>query len=157
MPTARQTGRRVSLSIFGLLAVGAALLVARSRRRRRHHNHVNQSLFWAGGYRDNTEDQDAVNIAPKRQSVFSTDTVYDSAIRSSNGQVMVQQQQQQHSQPSRSGGRRPSPQAEEGVELTDTSTTTEEDDMVPPPEEPKLYMGPPRDEDGHELHNVEIV
>ena len=155
MPTARQTGRRVSLSIFGLLAVGAALLVARSRRRRRHHNHVNQSLFWAGGYRDNTEDQDAVNIAPKRQSVFSTDTVYDSAIRSSNGQVMVQQQQ--HSQPSRSGGRRPSPQAEEGVELTDTSTTTEEDDMVPPPEEPKLYMGPPRDEDGHELHNVEIV
>jgi hypothetical protein len=28
---------------------------------------------------------------------------------------------------------------------------------LPPDEEPEVYIGPPRDEDGNELHNVEIV
>lgn len=140
-------------SIFALLAVGAALFAVRHRsaRRRRHQDHVNQSLFWAGGYRDNTEDQDAVNIAPKRSSVFGTDTVYDSAIRSSSsGQAVLQRRQQKTGSSSQSNAT----EEQQGVELTDTSTE-EEEDAVPP--EPKIYLGPPRDEDGHELHNVEIV
>ena len=53
---------------------------------------------------------------------------------------------------------------ESSLEMPETDFISSSDPMIsssdlmqPPDDEPEIFIGPPRDEDGHELHNVEIL
>jgi len=144
---------------------GGLVYVRRRHLRCRHQQHVNQSLFWAGGYCYNAEDQDVLNNTLKRRSVMAThssaphnDTIYDSAVRRTTAYSNNTSSSRGHHAPPTSATA--TDHQREGVELTDTSTVSAshhdggDHNMVP---EPKHYMGPPRHQDGHELHNVKFV
>jgi hypothetical protein len=101
--------------------------------RRHYRNQITRndiatdSALWGNSYRDRSDD--TINIAPRRQSDFS-EAEYRKTIRSSRDPMLARLSQRR------------------------IETLDEDDDEE---DEPKIYIGPPRDEDGHELHNVEII
>ena len=115
------------LLIVGLVLL-AALLIRRRLRRKKVLETLSQSASVWKSYRDRPSE---VNIAPaRRQSeVMDNDDLYVQSISSSNAPMSMA-----------------APVTPNGPDLLDA------DD-----EQPKIYIGPPRDEDGHELHNVEIL
>jgi len=107
------------------------------RRRRKRKDFAN-SLRWADGlYRDEpgSGGLNQVNIAPRRGSYV--DEPYSASEHSSATDPMA-------------------------THLAPKTTTSaavvvsDEDEEDEPEPQPTVYIGPPRDEDGHELHNVEI-
>lgn len=139
--TANQNIFRVGLGIvmFMVMSVFVVVLVhtARRRRKQRFNNEVTSSLFWSSGYSDNEPQE--TNIAPKRASSMYMETpndVYTDAVQHTSRRDMSIEMQ--------------------STKSSSVSSTTEPSNDRPD-DVPNLYIGPPRDEDGHELHNVEIV
>ena len=135
------------LAIF-LCAIAAAYLYV--RRKRKRNNAITGSLNWSRpNYKDRPTGDEQINIAPKRSSVHTN--VYEDAVRSSTRDPMAAHlaaakaaQQQYRQDPSLSS-------------LANDSDDDELDDKDVSDHEPQMDMGPPLDDDGHELHNVSIV
>ena len=121
------------MSVVAILAVGFFAGKAFVRRYRKRKDIAN-SLRWADGlYRDEPGGGglNQVNIAPRRASYL--DETYSVKEHSSATDPMAT-----HLAPAT------------------PPSVAEEDDVADPEPEPQGYIGPPRDEDGHELHNVDI-
>lgn len=127
----------VSLVAIALVASFSVLACVR-RRRNRKDDELTKSLKWAAsGYRDDPSN-DGPNIAPRRSSYI--DDAYPVKAHSSSTDPFTT-----HLAP-----KSRLPVDEEVI----TGSPDVMDDPVP---QPQVYIGPPRDEDGHELHNVEII
>lgn len=137
----------LSLSIIAIVVV-AAFSTKRYQQRRRERNHaVTSSINWQRNYRD--EPSEEINIAPKRGSVLSDDQVYE--------QATIQARRRSSQDPLVAAAARTNNIAS-AVEMVKTELAlAEEDGDLADDKDPEIYIGPPRDEDGHELHNVEIV
>lgn len=114
--------------------VGSAL-----RRKQRKRKGLASSIWGDSLYRDGYRDEpgSGINIAPRRSS-----SVYEDAINSREYSVSM------HSSST-------DPMATVLAPKPPTSPPDVDDDEEPEPQ-PTVYIGPPRDEDGHVLHNVEI-
>jgi len=100
-------------------------------RRRRKRRNISNHLRFISNYRDEP-DRDQVNIAPRRSSYI--EEPYSAEEHSSSRDPMAS-----HLAPKQTD-----------VPFSAESTDSGES-------QPQVYIGPPRDEDGHELHNVEII
>lgn len=135
--TTNQNVFRIGLGVVMVMVMSVFVIVfvhtARRRRKQRFNNEVTSSLFWSSGY---TDEPQVTNIAPKRASSLYQETsldVYTEAVQTSRRDMAIEMSTTKSS-------------------AANTEATSDQPDDVP-----KLFIGPPRDEDGHELHNVEIV
>jgi hypothetical protein len=141
----------LTLSILAILMCAAAAAYLYMRRKRKRNNAITRSLNWTRPqYKDRPGGEAQINIAPKRASVHSEDAVYDNALHSSTSDPMAAHlaaakaaQEQYRQDPNMS-----SYTNESDDELDDNDVSDHE---------PQVDMGPPLDDDGHELHNVSIV
>lgn len=158
-----KSGFTIAVLVLSVLAIGTVLVFSATsfvRRRRQHNRALTSSLNWSPDYRDRAPE---INIAPKRGSVHSPendDSVYVRATEEAHasssssfpsGRLDPLAAQQMHPLAAK--------RATVAMQLMDTVHFS---DVEPPDDlahdaEPKIDIGPPRDEDGHELHNVEIV
>jgi hypothetical protein len=121
--------------LLGVLAVTLAsgYTARRFMRRRKLRTAVKANrLHWQSSYRDRPPE---INIAPRRASNF--DEIYLSSLAQAGRDSTV---------------------------IALSSRDPMATHFVPPPqppqdidEQPEVYIGPPRDEDGHVLHNVDII
>jgi hypothetical protein len=102
----------------------------RNRSRNRSDNTTNQLRWATQGYRDHETPE--INIAPRRS--FAESPIASRQHFSSSTDPMVY------------AGAHPD------VEDAMSSFSPTNEELA----SPQVYIGPPRDEDGHELHNVEI-
>lgn len=119
---------------MAVIVVSAYAFTYYNRRRKRRNRRVN-TVSWAASYRD--EPSNAVNLAPRRMS-YSVDDTYPVSEHSSSRDPFATHLPPNSSTISEVVG--------------DDQPDEFEDDH-----QPEIYIGPPRDEDGHELHNVEII
>jgi hypothetical protein len=119
----------IVLLVTAVLVVLALVAHKQIQRRRMRNEIATNSSLWQNGFRDRPDD--SVNIAPRRQSDFS-EIDYRRSMRSSRDPMLARLTRR-------------------SVEPVDEDVDDEEEN------EPKIYIGPPRDEDGHELHNVDII
>lgn len=125
------------LSVTAILAVAAFALNQRRRRKQREDKALSSSMRWNSDYSDKPEQQ--VNIAPRRRSTLTeecadAEDVYMASVASPNRDPMAT-----HLAPTIEV-----PEAKPEAQFEDGDT-------------PKIYIGPPRDEDGHELHSINII
>lgn len=111
------------------IAVVAVFATTSYLRRRKRRRHISDRLRWNSRYRDEP-DRDQVNIAPRRSSYI--DEPYPANAHSSSTDPMATH-----------------------LAIKKADAAVESPDEAEP--QPQVYIGPPRDEDGHELHNVEII
>lgn len=130
----------IVISIIAIMAVAVFSAAMYVRNRRRKQKAVNNALRWGSSYRD--EPDDSVNLAPRRQSSYLDP--YPVNNHSSSTDPMAS-----HLAPK-------SPAASNEMDSI-IRAAIEEDDSEDFEDAPQVYIGPPRDEDGHELHNVEII
>jgi hypothetical protein len=132
------------------IAIIAACAASRYRRRRRKQrdNAIVTSLNWSTAYKDRS---DEINIAPRGES--SSD-VYEDAV----SRDVFPWSSRDSSVTHLSSSDATRTVADTHLIMTEQSFDDEDDDF---PDDlrsaPKIDIGPPIDEDGHELHNVEIV
>ena len=130
----------VAVIVLAVLAIGAVatfstVMYCRQRRRRNAAKAKNNNrLRWGPAYTDSNDDNN-INLAP-RQSFY--DAEFPAAAMSSSRDPMAHM-----------GAAHPA------HNIKATAAMTDDDDQGPP--EPQIYIGPPRDEDGHVLHSVEIL
>jgi hypothetical protein len=141
------TGTGSSVSIGQIFAIVCVLLVVffgvyfvgSLVRRRRKRKDSSKFFGWGDSlYRDGYRDEpgSGINIAPRRSSsVYDGGTVHGNSVsmHSSSTDPMAT-------------ALAPKPLA----------VPAEADDGKEPEPQPTVYIGPPRDEDGHVLHNVDI-
>jgi hypothetical protein len=124
------------LLVVTLVAAYAGLVLRRKQRKRKG---IAGSMPWGdslyNGYRD--EPGSGINIAPRRSS-----SVYEDAITNREYPVSM------HASST-------DPMATVLAPKAPAAPLDVDDDDEPEPQ-PTVYIGPPRDEDGHVLHNVEI-
>jgi hypothetical protein len=126
----------ICISVFAIVIVSAFVGAIYIRGRRRLSSRSSKtSPRW--GYRD---DPANVNLAPRRASMMES-----FARRSS------------FATPPDSKHSSRDPMATNIAPQGPSVDSDEEDHGLHAQESPQVYIGPPRDEDGHELHNVEIV
>jgi hypothetical protein len=131
------------LAIVGVLLVVtlvAAFVGSALRRKHRKRKGLASSMLWGDSlYRDGYRDEpgSGINIAPRRSS-----SVYEDAISNQEYPVSM------HSSST-------DPMATVLAPKAPVAPLDVDDDEEPEPQ-PTVYIGPPRDEDGHVLHNVEI-
>jgi hypothetical protein len=143
---------RVGMAVVMVLVITvfAVMLIhtARRRRKQRFNNETTSSLFfWNAGYSD-LPNENANNLAPKRSSSLFMESprdVYTDAVVQTSRRDMAIELSNRNRTPSTTTN---------GSADEDTKSNHGDDR---PDDVPNLYIGPPRDEDGHELHNVEIV
>jgi len=143
----------LSLSILALFAIAVFAITMYRRRKRKRSNAITSSLNWQQpNYRDRPADE--VNIAPRRGSSIyaSSPDMYEEAV--------------QERVVGRSSRRDPmaahlaaAAAARSVQDYSDDDDNDDErlDDSGFSDHEPQVDMGPPLDDDGHELHNVSIV
>jgi len=124
------------ISLIAITVVAVASTSAYVRRRRAKSNNITDALRWSSNYRD--DPNSGPNLAPRRSSIYDED--YPANAHSSSTDPMVT-----HLAPK-----------------TTASMTGTRPDVASPSADgasssPQVYIGPPRDEDGHELHNVQII
>jgi hypothetical protein len=147
----------ILFSTVAIIAFAVFAGIMYRRRRMRNNDQISTSLRWSGDYRD---EPPKVNIAPRSQSgeIESSD-VYFASIASPNRDPMATHLAPHH----RTRQALDTPHTGGIVSRTRASSGSSEDGSPSDDayfvedEEPKIFIGPPRDEDGHELHNVEIV
>jgi hypothetical protein len=147
----------ILFSTVAIIAFAVFAGIMYRRRRMRNDDQISTSLRWSGDYRD---EPPKVNIAPRSQSgeIESSD-VYFASIASPNRDPMATHLAPHH----RTRQALDTPHTGGIVSRTRASSGSSEDGSPSDDayfvedEEPKIFIGPPRDEDGHELHNVEIV
>ncbi|GKY97471.1 hypothetical protein MPSEU_000705500 [Mayamaea pseudoterrestris] len=124
-----------TLAITALIAFGT-VMYCKSRKRRRSTK-TNARLRWGGpaAYSDDNSD---INLAPRQQSFYEGD--YPASTHVSSTRDPMAQFGQSHAAAAAS--------MHQGS-VDDGSARSEA--------EPQIYIGPPRDEDGHVLHSVEIL
>jgi len=128
----------LSIAIIAIFLVAFLLVRVYIRRKRKRNNAITSSLNWQPAYKDRPATEE-VNIAPKRSSIHTD--VYEDAMRSSTRDTMA--------------AHLAAAAAARSAEA-ENDDTLEEDDGISD-HEPQVDMGPPLDDDGHELHNVSIV
>jgi hypothetical protein len=139
----------ITVVMFLVMTVFAVMLIhtARRRRKQRFNNETTTSMFWSSGYTD-LPNENVNNIAPKRSSSIFMESprdVYTDAVQTSRRDMAIEM----------SNRNRKSSTTTSNLSSDEDTKSNHGDDR--PDDVPKLYIGPPRDEDGHELHNVEIV
>jgi hypothetical protein len=134
----------LTFSVLALTTVTLLLAGMYVRRKRQRNRAVTGAINWASHYLDHPSDEP--NIAPRRRSTY-TDVYEDSSSTDPMASAHIlaaQMVAQQDSSPIVSDDE-------------DDYTAEEEETRNLTNNEPQVYLGPPRDEDGHELHNVDIV
>jgi hypothetical protein len=126
------------VAVSVVIVVGG-LFVGILVRRRRKHKYAAKSMLWGDSlYRDGYRDEpgSGINIAPRRSSsVYDETSIHDYAVS-------------MHSSSTDPMATVLAPKA--------AAAPAEADNEKDPEPHPTVYIGPPRDEDGHVLHNVEI-
>lgn len=139
------------IGIFALVALFASGVRYYRRRRKQRNAVVTSSLNWSSNYRDRP--QEDINIAPKRASLHVD--VYERATEEAYAHRNGSSSRISSAAPSLSHGSTSiSPSA---VQLLKTEQHLSDDEQDDDFDAPEVDIGPPRDEDGHELHNVDIV
>ena len=123
---------------IAVVAVFATVMACRNNKRRRRQsskssNNSNNRLRWGPAYSDN----DDINLAP-RQSFYDAEFPATTTMSSSRDPM------------AHLGAAHPA-----NNNKSRNNNAADDDDQGPP--EPQIYIGPPRDEDGHVLHSVEIL
>ena len=141
----------LALSILAVFLCAAAAAYLYLRRKRKRSNATTRSLNWARPlYKDRPGGDEQINIAPKRASVHAEDVSYDDAVSNSTRDPMAA-----HLAAAKAA------QQQYRLDPNISSYTNESDDELDDNDvsdhEPQVDMGPPLDDDGHELHNVSIV
>lgn len=132
----------LSFAILAIIMVAAFSARVYIRRKHKRNNNITSSLSWQPQYRDHADEQ--VNIAPKRGSLHTD--VYEEAVRSSTRDHMA-------AHLAAAAAAKAAASASSSPYVSDD----ELDDQDGSDHEPQVDMGPPLDDDGHELHNVSIV
>jgi hypothetical protein len=108
-------------------------------KRRGKRKYAAKSMRWGDSlYRDGYRDEpgSGINIAPRRSSsVYDETSIHDYSVSMHSSST--------------------DPMATILAPKTPVAPAEADDDEDPEPR-PTVYIGPPRDEDGHVLHNVEI-
>lgn len=133
----------LALLFVGVLGGGYFMYRSMGRRQQRRNDIMTKTLAWASRYQD---EKPEVNLAPRRSSSINEgyiEDVYLDSVRG-NESAGVSFSTRQSFTAVESGG----PAAP-----IDTSADLLDDGDSPP----EIYLGPPTDEDGHELHNVDIL
>lgn len=140
----------LTLSILAILLCAAAAAYNYVRRKRKRNNAITRSLNWTRPqFKDRPGGDAEINIAPKRASVYAEDVVDDDALRSNTGDPMAAHL---------AAAKAAQEQYRQDPNMSYTNDSDDElDDNDVSDHEPHVDMGPPLDDDGHELHNVSIV
>jgi hypothetical protein len=138
-----KSGFEITVVILSVLAIAFVTVFSVGRyirRRKEENNAITGSLNWSHNYRDRPAE---INIAPMHSDVYEQATE-EAFSRSSRDPIAAHM------------GSTAARRAAAAAQLLQTEQSTDEvpDDL---PEEPRIDIGPPIDEDGHVLHNVEIV
>jgi len=122
-------GAMAAVLVIALLAMAIVAVFSVNLYRRRRNKERDESMTSMLFWSSSYRDrpEDAINIAPRRSSNY--DDVYLASLALSSTDPMA------------------TVLAPSKPEVLDE----EEDDQ------PQVYIGPPRDEDGHELHQVDLV
>lgn len=158
-PSSTRTGFEIFVLVISLIAIALVTIFSVSmyvRNRKRKEKRLTNMLRWSSGYRDQPDDadRDRINLAPRRQSSMEHDFVtamtpsFLGAESSSDDHLAPYRTAVAHAHHGNSV-----PATSDGIK--DSSSSDHDPDE--PETAPQVYIGPPRDEDGHELHNVEIL
>ena len=147
-PPSTRTGRQKLFIVLGALLLVLAIFVCIRCIRRNPEEDSDASrncmYFRRRRHRQNRyRDDEQVNLAPRApQDSF----VMGNSELSSSTQPMI-------------AGLTLAPDDEPGLFRDDPTSGHYHDEFSPyePDDEPRIFIGPPRDEDGHELHNVDII
>lgn len=131
----------LSISIIAVFVVAAFSVKMYIHRKRKRSNAVTSSINWQPNYRDRPSEE--VNIAPKRGSVHTD--VYEQAVQGAGTPSSRRDPMAAHLAAA-AAARSEAPESDDEL-----------DDAAVSDHEPQVDMGPPLDDDGHELHNVSIV
>jgi len=134
----------LSFAILAIFIVAAFAVRVYIRRKNKRNNNITSSISWQPHYKDRPAEEQ-VNIAPKRGSLHTD--VYEEAVRSSTRDHMAAHlAAAAAAKAAASASQSPSGESDDEPDDGDVSD-----------HEPQVDMGPPLDDDGHELHNVSIV
>ena len=131
-------GARVAAITISLLATvaAAAFFGTKYSKERNSSRTMNDNIRWASEYQDRPG-EDEPNLAPRRRRDSATPRGgyedYPANAHSSSTDPFAT-----HLAPK-------------------TAVPSDQEDGDEEESQPQIYIGPPRDEDGHELHNVDII
>ena len=136
-------GISLSFVIFIATLIGFR---ARTTRRKFKNDEVGRAVEWSDNrYRDNPPEQ--VNLAPRRASVCIEN----------DAQLPQQHHHSNTGQDDVYMASIASPSRDPLATLLAPSNPASEPNKQNESQGPQVYIGPPRDEDGHVLHSVEII
>jgi hypothetical protein len=149
------TIRKIFLTLGTVVLVALFAFGANSYRRRRKQRNavVTNSMSWSSNYRDRP--QQDINIAPKRASLHVD--VYERATEEAHTRSNRDNSTSGNSSAVASFSQGSSSISPSAVQLLKTEQHLSDDEQDDVFRAPEVDIGPPRDEDGHELHNVDIV
>jgi hypothetical protein len=158
-PSSTRTGFEILVLVISLIAIALVTIFSVSmyvRNRKRKEKRLTNMLRWSSEYRDQPDDtdRDRINLAPRRQSSLEHDFVtamtpsFLGAESSSDDHLATYRTAVAHAHHGKIASA-----TSDGIK--DSSSSDHDPDE--PETAPQVYIGPPRDEDGHELHNVEIL